>query len=90
MKHTLTPCAKINSKWLEDLEIRHHTIKLLDENRSKTFSDINHTSVTLGQSPKAIKIKKNKPVEPNQTYKLLHSTGNYRGKKKDNLQNRRK
>ena len=33
------------------------TIKLLVENIGKTFSDINHTHVLLGQSPKAIEIK---------------------------------
>ena len=33
------------------------TIKLLEENIDKTFSDINHTNVFLGQSPKAIEIK---------------------------------
>ena len=34
----------------------HDTIKLLEENIGKTFSDINHTIVFLGQSPKAIEI----------------------------------
>ena len=31
--------------------------KVLEENISKTFPDINCTSVFLGQSPKAIEIK---------------------------------
>ena len=57
VQQTLTPCTKINSKCLKDLNIRHDTIKLLDESIDKTFSDINHTSVYLGQSPKAIEIK---------------------------------
>ena len=33
------------------------TIKFLEENTGKTFSDINHSNVFLGQSPKAIEIK---------------------------------
>ena len=33
--------------------------KLLEENTSKTFVDINSTDVFLGQSPKAIEIKPN-------------------------------
>ena len=57
LKHTFTPCTKINSKHLKDLKVRQDTIKLLEKNTDKTFSDINHTSVFLGQSPKAREIK---------------------------------
>ena len=56
-EHTLTPCTKINSKCLKDLNIRQDTIKLLEENTGKTLSDINHTNAFLGQLPKAIEIK---------------------------------
>ena len=54
---SLTPYTKINSKWLKDLNIRHDTITLLEENTGKTFSDVHQTNVFLGQSPKIIEIK---------------------------------
>jgi len=47
----------MNSKWLQDVNITHDTIKLLEDNVGKTFSDINYTRVFLSQSPKAIEIK---------------------------------
>ena len=55
LEHTLSLCIKI--KWIKDLNIRHDTTKLLEENISKTFSGVNCSSVFLGQSPKAIEIK---------------------------------
>ena len=52
--------VKTESLRLKDFNIRHDTIKFLEENISKTFSDINCANVFLGQSPKAIEIKTNK------------------------------
>ena len=57
LEHTLTPCPKINSKGVKGLNIRHDTIKLLEGNIGKTFSDISCTNVFLGKSHKAVEIK---------------------------------
>ena len=55
LEHILTPYTKIKSKWLEDLNIKHDTIKLLEENIGKTFSDVNHINV-LSNFSKAIEM----------------------------------
>ena len=57
LEHTLTPCTKINSKWLKDLNVKQDTIKLPEKNIGKTYSVINPTNVFLGQSPRAREIK---------------------------------
>ena len=90
LEHTLTPCTKINSKWLKDLNIRHDTIKLLEERIGKTFSDINRTNVFLGQSPKAIEIKTNKNKWDLVKPKSFGKQKKLQTRRKDNPQNGRK
>ena len=64
LEHTLILCTKIDSKWLKDLNIRQGTIKFLEGNIGKTFSDINQFNVFPGLSPKAIDINNNnKPMD---------------------------
>ena len=46
-----------NSKWLKVLTARHAITIPVEENTGKTFSDINYTTVFLGQSSKTIEIK---------------------------------
>ena len=54
---SLSPQVKINSECPEDLNIRHDTIKLLEDNKRKTLFDVNCTNVFLCLSPKAKETK---------------------------------
>ena len=63
LEHFLSPCKKINSKWIKDLNIiRSDTTKLSEENIGQTLSDINHGSIFSDPPPRVmtIKIKINK------------------------------
>ena len=57
LEHSLTPYTKINSKWINDLNVRPDTIKLLEENIGKTFFDINHSKIFFDPPPRVMKIK---------------------------------
>ena len=57
LEHFLTPYTKINSKWIKDLNVRPETIKLLEENISKIFSNINHSRILYDPPSRVMEIK---------------------------------
>ena len=57
LEHFLIPCTKINSTWMNDLNVRPETIKLLEENIGKTLSYINHSRILYDPPPRILEIK---------------------------------
>ena len=45
LEHFLTPHTRINSKWIKDLDIRPDSVKLLEEHRGHTPSDVNDSNI---------------------------------------------
>ena len=52
-----TSYTKINSKWVNYLNFRPETIKLLEENIGRTLYDINHSKIFYDPPPRAMEIK---------------------------------
>ena len=57
LEHFLIPYTKINSKYINDLNVRPETIKLLEENIGKTLSNINHSRILYDPPPRILEIK---------------------------------
>ena len=56
-KQNRVPYSEINLKWINDLNVRPDTIKLLEENIGLTLFNINHSSIFLDTVPKVKEIK---------------------------------
>ena len=57
LEHSLTPYTKINSKWIQDLNVRLDSIKLLEENIGRTLFDIKHSKILFDPPPREMEIK---------------------------------
>ena len=57
LEHFITPCTKINSKWIKDLNVKSDTIKLLEENIGRTQYGINHSKILYDPPPRVTEIK---------------------------------
>ena len=58
--YSLTPHRKTNLKWIKVLYVRPDTINFLQENISKTLSEIKSTNIFFDPPPRVMKIKKKK------------------------------
>ena len=54
LEHFLTPYRKINSKWIEELNLRPETIKFLEENIWRTLDDINQSKILYDLTPRVM------------------------------------
>ena len=54
LEHSVTPHTKINSKWIQDLNVTLDTVKLLEENIGRTLFDINHSKIFFDPPPRVM------------------------------------
>ena len=59
IEHFPTPCIKIDSKQIKDLNVSPETIKLLEENIGRALDDINQSKILYDPPPRVMEAKAN-------------------------------
>ena len=89
LEYFLTPYREINSKWIKDLDVRLHIIKLLEENIGRTHFNTNYSNI-LFPLPKIMTIKTTINQCDLIKLKKFCTAKETNKKRKDNPQNGRK
>ena len=58
LEHFLIPYTKLNSKWINNLNVRPEIIKLLEENIGRTLDDINQSKIFYDPPPRVMEVKR--------------------------------
>ena len=84
LDHFTTPYTNINSKWIEDLNVRPNTTKPLKENTGSNLLDISLSNTFMEMFPEASQgnKSKNKLLGLHQNKKPLHRKGNHQQNKR--------
>ena len=57
LEHVQISYAKINSKWIKDVNVRSESIKFLEKRVGKTLSDISHSRILYDPPHRVMEIK---------------------------------
>ena len=57
LEHFLKPYTKMNSKWIQYLNVRPEMMKLFEENIGRTLADINQSKILYDPPPRVTEIE---------------------------------